>query len=95
MKNDEQSIPVMVRLMPDQVERLDEWRRAQKDLPGRPEAIRRILDDRLKSSEADTCCGAQINASNRVNLSWQNHPAASRLPGARPDARRLCGPVGT
>jgi hypothetical protein len=45
--NDEQSIPVMVRLSPDQVTRLDDWRRAQSDLPGRPEAIRRILDDRL------------------------------------------------
>jgi hypothetical protein len=45
--NDELSIPVMVRLSPDQAECLDEWRRKQKDLPGRPEAIRRLLDEKL------------------------------------------------
>jgi hypothetical protein len=45
--DDDQSIPVMVRLSPDQVKSLDDWRRQQQDLPGRPEAIRRILDHRL------------------------------------------------
>jgi hypothetical protein len=37
----------MVRLSPDQAKSLDDWRREQQDLPGRPEAIRRILDQRL------------------------------------------------
>ena len=74
--NDEQSIPVTVRLSPDQVTRLDDWRRAQSDLPGRPEAIRRILDDRLifqsphVLQRANQCVEPSI-------LSWQNHHAAS------------------
>jgi hypothetical protein len=44
---EDQSIPVMVRLSPDQVKALDDWRRKEHDLPGRPEAIRRILDKTL------------------------------------------------
>jgi hypothetical protein len=38
-----ESLPVMVRLSPDQSKALDDWRRAQEDLPGRPEAIRRLM----------------------------------------------------
>jgi len=37
------AIPVMVRLLPDQVKLLDGWRKAQPDRPGRPEALRRML----------------------------------------------------
>lgn len=33
-----------VRLQAEPLARLDEWRRAQSDLPGRPEAIRRLID---------------------------------------------------
>ena len=36
-----------VRLQPDALRLLDEWRRGQEDLPGRPEAIRRLIDDGL------------------------------------------------
>ena len=32
-----------VRLQPDALRLLDEWRRGQEDLPGRPEAIRRLI----------------------------------------------------
>jgi hypothetical protein len=35
--------PVLVRLQPDQMAALDNWRRGQEDLPSRAEAIRRIL----------------------------------------------------
>jgi len=34
----------MVRLLPDQVAALDKWRKAQVDQPGRPEAIRRLIE---------------------------------------------------
>jgi hypothetical protein len=38
------SVPVMVRLSLAQAEAIDEWRRKQKDIPSRPEAIRRLVD---------------------------------------------------
>jgi hypothetical protein len=36
--------PVMVRVQPDMAKLLDDWRRKQDDLPGRPEAIRRLVE---------------------------------------------------
>jgi hypothetical protein len=41
-------------MSPETLERLDEWRRKQPDLPGRPEAIRRIVDQALASPEPKT-----------------------------------------
>jgi len=41
------AIPVMVRLLPDQVARLDRWRGGLVGSPGRPEAIRRLLEQGL------------------------------------------------
>ena len=41
--------PVMVRIQPDMAKALDDWRRQQEDLPGRPEAIRRLVDLGLKA----------------------------------------------
>lgn len=38
---------VMVRMAPDLIKLLDEYRRAQPDLPSRPEAVRRIVAERL------------------------------------------------
>jgi hypothetical protein len=40
--------PVMVRVQPQQ---LDDWRRRQDDLPGRPEAIRRLVELGLKAKQ--------------------------------------------
>jgi hypothetical protein len=40
--------PITVRLHPEQLHILDSWRTRQKDNPGRPEAIRRLLDQALK-----------------------------------------------
>jgi hypothetical protein len=37
----------MVRLLPDQAERLDRWRKDLPDRPGRPEAIRRLVERAL------------------------------------------------
>jgi len=44
----EAGAPVMVRLQPEMAKELDDWRRKQDDLPGRPEAIRRLVDGALK-----------------------------------------------
>ncbi|MCR6660513.1 MAG: hypothetical protein NVV72_14650 [Asticcacaulis sp.] len=38
-----ETTPVMVRLPIDLVAKVDQYRREQPDLPGRPEAIRQIL----------------------------------------------------
>ena len=39
---------VGVRVQPDMARQLDDWRREQDDLPGRPEAIRRLVELGLK-----------------------------------------------
>lgn len=43
----ETSTPVMVRMTAEQIRALDNWRRNETDLPGRPEAIRRLVDEAL------------------------------------------------
>jgi hypothetical protein len=40
--------PVLVRIQPEIAKQLDDWRRKQDDLPGRPEAIRRLVELGLK-----------------------------------------------
>jgi metal-responsive CopG/Arc/MetJ family transcriptional regulator len=42
-----QNPQINVRMDEDLLKRLDDWRRKQPDLPGRPEAIRRIVDQEL------------------------------------------------
>jgi hypothetical protein len=39
---------VGVRIQPEIAKELDDWRRKQDDLPGRPEAIRRLVELGLK-----------------------------------------------
>jgi len=46
----DESLPVMVRLSPEQVKTIDNWRRTQDDLPGRPEAIRRLVEQALEKT---------------------------------------------
>ena len=41
------STGIMVRMPPDQLARLDKWLKAQPDMPSRPEAVRRLLDEGL------------------------------------------------
>ena len=43
--------PVMVRVQPDMAKEIDDWRRRQDDLPGRPEAIRRLVEIGLKAKK--------------------------------------------
>jgi hypothetical protein len=42
---------VGVRVQPDMAKQLDDWRRIQDDLPGRPEAIRRLVQIALKAKK--------------------------------------------
>ena len=42
--------PVQVRLKDDQLAAIDAWRRAQPDLPNRPEALRRLAEIGIKAS---------------------------------------------
>jgi hypothetical protein len=44
----EPTIPIMVRCAPALVARLDAWRRKQVDLPSRPKAIRRLMEQALE-----------------------------------------------
>ncbi|MGY3445620.1 hypothetical protein [Bradyrhizobium sp. USDA 4473] len=41
--------PVLVRLQPDMAKKIDDFRRQQDDLPGRPEAIRRLVEIGLRA----------------------------------------------
>ena len=47
----ESNTPVMVRLAPDQLKAIDDWRRKEEDIPGRPEAIRRLVEMALKKGK--------------------------------------------
>jgi len=47
---EEPSVPVMVRIAPDLLEKVDAWRREQPDLPSRPEAIRRLTAAKLSEA---------------------------------------------
>lgn len=40
---------INVRMAVEALKHIDEWRRKQDDLPGRPEAIRRLVDLGLKA----------------------------------------------
>ena len=43
---------VGVRVQPVMAKQLDDWRRKQDDLPGRPEAIRRLLEIGLNAKSS-------------------------------------------
>lgn len=43
------SEPVMIRMPAQMIEAIDEYRRSQKDLPSRPEVIRRVMSEWLSS----------------------------------------------
>ena len=56
---------IELRLEPEIIERLDEWRMAQWDLPTRSEAIRRLLDDKL---EEHTKEGFRLNNTDKLTI---------------------------
>jgi hypothetical protein len=45
--------PIMVRLQPDALARLDAWAHSQDDKPSRPEALRRLAERGLSAREPD------------------------------------------
>jgi hypothetical protein len=46
------TMAINVRISTDSVSEIDDWRRKQDDLPGRPEAIRRLVDIALKAKNS-------------------------------------------
>jgi hypothetical protein len=44
LPDEEKMLQAQVRIPPDLQERIAEWRRAQRDLPGKAEAIRRLIE---------------------------------------------------
>jgi hypothetical protein len=44
-------IQVGERWSPEAIREIDDWRRKQEDLPGRPEAIRRLVEIGLKAKK--------------------------------------------
>jgi len=44
-----ESEAINVRMIADALKSLDDWRRQQDDLPGRPEAIRRLVEIGLRA----------------------------------------------
>jgi hypothetical protein len=42
--------PVLTRFQPPLLQQIDDWRRNQGDLPGRPEAIRRLVENALTNN---------------------------------------------
>jgi hypothetical protein len=46
-----ESEAVTVRMTVDALQNLDDWRRKQRDLPGRPEAVRRLIEIGLKAKK--------------------------------------------
>jgi len=51
MTDEEQSERFQMRVSPSFLRTIDEWRRKQPDLPSRAEAIRRLVDQAVKSSQ--------------------------------------------
>src|SRR5262249_41944124 len=85
----------MVRLLPDQAARLDKWRRERTDGLGRPEAIRRLLEQALPSppdvgSRRDAAHRASELASKTIEgLTDKSWPASEK---ARAKRRLVHGP---
>jgi metal-responsive CopG/Arc/MetJ family transcriptional regulator len=48
----EKGTPVLVRLQATILSEIDEWRRKQRDAPGRPEAIRQLVKLGLRQSRS-------------------------------------------
>jgi hypothetical protein len=44
-------VQLMIRVAPGMIVRLDNWRRVQADIPGRAEAVRRLVDIGLKAKQ--------------------------------------------
>jgi hypothetical protein len=59
---------VNVRMATDQLRALDDWRRLQDDLPGRPEAIRRLVELGLSNAPRRQQRAPKENAARAAEL---------------------------
>ena len=84
------AIPVMVRLLPGQAQKLDQWRKRQPEKPGRPEAIRRLIDQGLAGTgpERTTNRGAAQKASDLAAKAIENLTDASQPREQKQKAKR-------
>jgi hypothetical protein len=88
------AIPVLVRLLPDQAARLDKWRKGLGDSPGRPEAIRRLLEQNLPGSPRTQDHSEAHKASELAAKTIEGLAGKSRPPSehARAKRRLIHGP---
>jgi hypothetical protein len=88
------AIPVLVRLLPDQAARLDKWRKGLANSPGRPEAIRRLLEQNLPGAartrgHRGAHKASELAANAIESLADKSRPAAEH---ARAKRRLIHGP---
>src|SRR5262249_27125663 len=86
------AIPVMVRLLPDQAAKLDSWRKGLADRPGRPEAIRRLLEQNLpgtRPAHTGAHKASELAAETIERLADKSRPSAEH---ARAKRRLIHGP---
>jgi hypothetical protein len=78
--------PVLVRVQPDMARMLDDWRRKQDDLPGRPEAIRRLVELGL---EVKTLARSISNPGRKLRAQEQATKAIEKMidPSTPPEER--------
>ena len=82
----------MVRLLPDQAARLDRWRKGLADSPGRPEAIRRLLEQGLPGlsrAPAQARKASELATKTIEGLADKSRPASEH---ARAKRRLIHGP---
>jgi DNA-binding XRE family transcriptional regulator len=82
--------PVMVRLLPSRAAAVDRWRRAQPDNPGRPEAIRRLIEVALSTPNKSIpkVSISQVKAA-RALLTWSQEELAAAAELSIPTIKRL------
>src|SRR4051812_34628873 len=73
-----------IRLPPDLEDRIDEWRRAQPDLPPRAEAARRLIEAGLQTAPVAPPTGADPASSDKPARA---KPAPRAKPAAEPKAK--------
>jgi hypothetical protein len=78
----------MVRLQPDAIAQLDEWRRGQDDLPSRAEAIRRLVELGLKTKTAQAVMPPRSDPQGRQKIHRSTDDGLS-VCGAATPARKL------
>ena len=82
---------IELRLEPEIIERLDEWRMSQGDLPTRSEAIRRLLYDKL---EEHTKEGFRLNNADKLTI-WMLSEILKNQIKERADQRKAADRGGT